>query len=156
MLPGERPSGLRVVEHSIGPIRSVVTSLASGRKPSLRVIRIVRIVVVLHVTRGTRCRRQVVIPVYVALGAGQIRVRASQRKASDGMVELRISPRRGVVADLAGLRYPGLDMVGIGRTLIVLQMAGHTARIGEVIVVVDVALRARRGHVFPGERKASG
>jgi len=155
VLPGERPSGLRVVEHSIGPTRSVVTSLASGREPGLRVIRIVRVVVILHVTRGTRGSCQVVVPVNVTLCAGEICVRSGQWKAGDGVVKLRITPGSCVVANLAGLRYPGLDVIGIGRALIVLQMAGHAACVGEMIVVVDVALRAWRSHVLPGEGKAS-
>ena len=44
-------------------------------------------------------------------------------------------------------------MVRISGALVILQMAGHTGCIGDVVIAVDVALRASRSGVRPGKRK---
>jgi len=46
------------------------------------------------------------------------------------------------VALLAGLRESGRHVVGIGGSLIILQVAGNAGRAGEVVIVVDVAIGA--------------
>jgi len=92
----------------------------------------------------------------VTLRALQRSVRAGQGKAGNRMVELRISPGSRIVANLAGLRYSGFDVIRIGRALVVLHVAGHAGSIFQVVVPVDMALRARSGGVLAREREASG
>jgi len=58
------------------------------------------------------------------------------------MVKGGVQPRRRVVALLAGLREVRRHMVGIRRALIILQVARDTRRVGDVVIVVDVAIRA--------------
>ena len=60
------------------------------------------------------------------------------------------------MALLAGLRESRLHVIRIGRALEILQVATDAGRIraGQVVVVVDVALRALHGGVRPGQREA--
>jgi hypothetical protein len=59
------------------------------------------------------------------------------------------------VALIAALREVRTDMVWIGRSLEVLQMAAHTRVGGQVVIIVDVAVRTltRRDSVHPGQRE---
>lgn len=49
------------------------------------------------------------------------------------------------MALLTGLRESGGHMVGIRRSLIILQMTGDARRAGEVVIVVNVAVGAETG-----------
>ena len=69
------------------------------------------------------------------------------------MIETRIPPVHRAVANLAGLRYSRLQMVRIGGVLVILQVAGHAILIGQFVVPIDMALRARRGGMRPSERE---
>jgi len=73
------------------------------------------------------------------------------------VVELRVRPVAGVVALLAGLREIRSNVIGIGRTLEVLQVAGHAGSAAQVVVIVDVAVGAGawRHRVQTVERKPS-
>ena len=57
------------------------------------------------------------------------------------------------MAVLAGLREPRLYVVGIGRALEIFQVARNASRNRNVVVPVDVALGAWRGHVRAGQRE---
>jgi len=57
------------------------------------------------------------------------------------------------VAVLAGLRESRLNVVGIGRTLEVRQVAGNASRVRQVVVAVEVALGAWGRYVCPGQRE---
>lgn len=70
------------------------------------------------------------------------------------MIETRTSPVHSAVANLTGLRYPRRHMVRIGGALVILQVAGHARRIGQVVVSVDVALRTGRSGMRPSERES--
>ena len=64
-------------------------------------------------------------------------------------------PSRSVVTNLASLRESAGDMVGIRSALEILQVARHARIAGQVVVVIDVAVRAsaRRYSVQSSERE---
>ena len=74
------------------------------------------------------------------------------------MIEGRTRPGGGVVTLLAGLREARRDVIRIGRALEVFQVAGNAGRVraGQVVVVIDVALRALHPGVRAGQREAGG
>lgn len=130
-----------------------MAGVAGRGKSCLGVIGIGGVVVILHVTRGARATSQLVVPIYMALRARQSGVRSGESKTRAGVIETGISPAHGAVANLTGLRYPRLHMVRISGALIILQMAGDTGCIGDVVIAVDVTLRAGRSGVRAGKRK---
>jgi len=67
------------------------------------------------------------------------------------VIETRISPVHSAVANLTGLRYACLPVVRIRGALIILQVAGHASGVGQVVVSVDVALRAGRSSMRTSE-----
>lgn len=81
--PGQRELSFAVIELGVGPGDRVVAELASLRETHLRVRGIVRVVVILQVTRDARRLIQLVIIVDVAIAAGARRngVRSGQRPA---------------------------------------------------------------------------
>ena len=127
---GERKSGAVVVERSVVPVGRVVARVAGLREVRGYVIGIGRALVVLQMAGHARGTVQVVVVVDVAIGtsARWNRVRSSQREACVVVVEGRIHPVGGVVARLTSLREVGLNVVGIGRGLVILQVARHALR----------------------------
>jgi len=105
---------------------------------------------------ASRAVQRVVI-VGVAVGALPRRhgVRARQREAGRGVVKLRVSPKHGVVALLAGRRKSGMRHWG-GRPVVVVLVATDARGGGDVVVVADVAIGALSwGHsVRSGQRKS--
>jgi len=95
---------------------------------------------------------QVVVVVDVALCTLDGRMCAGQREAGSRVIEGRIQPAGCGVALLTGLRESRTDVVRIGRALEILQVAACASRVraGQVVVVVDVALRALHGRMCPG------
>jgi hypothetical protein len=146
---GEDPTGTCMVEGAVAPGTRVVALLASLRESSLYVAGIIRGLIILEVARDTSRvgAGQVVVPVDVALQTRRIYVETSQRPACACMVESSVAPVRGVMALLARLREVGLHVIGIGGSLEVLQMARDARGIGQVVVVVDVALRTGRSRM---------
>ena len=108
---------------------------------------------VLQVTRDAGGVGQVVVPVDVALRALQGHVRSGQGEARLGVIEGGIRPRCGSVASLAGLRHARLYVIRVVRSLIILEVARHTGGISQVVVPVDVTLRALSSHVRSGKRE---
>jgi hypothetical protein len=70
------------------------------------------------------------------------------------VIKLSRLPGRGVVADLASLGKALLRVIRIIRALKIFQVARDARGIGQVVVVVDVALRTRRFSVCPGQGEA--
>ena len=72
------------------------------------------------------------------------------------MVEACRRPSARGVTELARLWEVLLHVIGIRRPLVILQVAGHACRVGEVVIVVDVAIRAlpRRNCVQTGKWEA--
>ena len=71
------------------------------------------------------------------------------------MVKLRRLPCSGVVTSFASLREPRLLVIGVGRALEILQMARNARGGRDVVIVVDVTIRAlpRRDGVRSIQRK---
>ena len=120
-----------------------MAGVTGGGETCRLVVGVRSVVVIRHVTGAASCAGQVVVAVDVALRARERGVLSGEWKPRARVIELPISPRIGVVTILASSRYSGRLVIGIGGALIVLQMAGHTGGIGDVVVAVDVALRAR-------------
>ena len=134
-----------MVEGPVGPQHGVVAKFASRWEARRDVIhggqRVVVIrLVATHAGRGG----DVVIAVDMAIGALSRRhcVRSRQGKTGSRVIEDSIGPQHRVMTLFASLREAGLHVIGIGRSLIVLQVAAHARRSRDVVVAVDVAIRA--------------
>jgi len=135
-----------------------MADFASRRNALLRVIGILRVLVIRHVTRHAAGIGDVVVVVDVAIRALPRRygVLARERKSRLRVIEIRRRPSAGRVADLASRRNALLRVIGILRVLVIRHVTRHAAGIGDVVVVVDVAIRAlsRRYGVLAGQRES--
>ena len=145
-----------MVERRIQPSRRAVARVAGLGKIGRDVIGICRPLEVLQVAGHARCTRQVVIVVDVAIGAHprRHRVQSCQRKSRRRVIELAVGPEHRVVALLAcgrktGMRHRRRRIVVIG------LVATDARRVGDAVVVVDVAIGApsRRHRVRARQRK---
>ncbi len=148
-----------MIELPVGPEQRVVAALASGREPELYVVhRSESGVVILKVTRDASGGRQVVIAVEVAVRANSRRIgmRIRQREAHGSVIEGRRLPGRRRVALLTSLRDSAGNVVRVFSALVIRQVAAHAGRGRDVVIVVDVAVRAnpRRIGVRIRQRKA--
>lgn len=154
----QRKSGSRVIERRRLPRRRVMAGLAGLRESLLRVIRIGRVLIILQVARDTRVRGQVVVVVGVAIRtlARRNRVHPCQREIDAIVIEACRRPPRGGVALSAVLREIRGYVVRVRRALKILQVATHTRRRRQVVIVVDVAIRAlpRRNRVHSRQRES--
>src|SRR5262249_21011316 len=91
--------------------------------------------------------------VLVALLALHACMRPSERKRRFRMVKQRRFPARDSVAHLALLRYPSGSMVGIVRFGVVVQVATHASRAGQLEIAIFVTLIALQIGVSPGQRE---
>ena len=102
---------------------------------------------------------QVVVVVDVAIDALPRRhgMRTGQNESGGGVIELAIGPGHGVVTLLAGRREPGMRDWRCSRVVVRL-MATHARSSGDVVVVVDVAVRTlpRRHRVRTAQREPGG
>ena len=154
----QRPSGCGVIEGAVHPVDSVVALLASCGEVCPDVVnRRLRVVVVILMATDASCVCDVVVIVDVAIGALTRRhgVLSGQREAGLRVVKARRRPTAGGVAHLASLREVLLRVVGIVRSLVVLQVARDARGIGDVVVVIGVAIGAlaRRHGVQAGQRE---
>ena len=69
-------------------------------------------------------------------------MRSGQRETGVVVIESRPRPRGRAVAGLTGLRKSCLHVVRVRGSLKIFQMAGRAGRVCQVVVAVDVALRA--------------
>ena len=162
MRSGQGEAGASVVEFAVGPKHRIVATLACCREMGRHVIhrRSGCVVVGLMATHAGGCG-DVVIPVYVTIQALTRRhgVRSSQGESGAGVVELAVGPKHRVMAALARRREVGSHVVhrSEGRVVVGL-MAAHAGRSGDVVVVIDVTVRAltRRHGVRSAQREPSG
>ncbi len=158
MCVGQYESSAVVVEGPIQPGRCAMALVAGLREVRLHVVRVSCVLIVLQVTVHARATRDVVIAELrvVAIGAlpRRHRVEAGQRKSGRGVVELAICPLHGIVAVLAGRREASVCHRS-GRVVEIGLVARYAGSIGDVVVVVDVAIRAlpRRDRMHSGQRK---
>ena len=120
--------------------------------------RIGRAGIVLLMARVAECAVQRVVVVYVAVRtlARRHGVRSGQREAGAVVVERGIQPGAGAVALVTCLREVRRYVTRIRRSLVLLQVARHASRTGQIVVVVDMAVGTlpRRHAVCPGQRKS--
>ena len=147
-------SGGVVIEGRVRPRGCVVALLTGGGEFRLHVIRVGRPVVILHVAGGARGAGQVVVAIYVTLGALQVGVSGSQRKSNGVVVETRRRPRAGAVAGLTSLREVRLHMVRVGRALEILQVTAHAVCRRAFELIIDVACGAIQGGMHTGKSKS--
>ena len=150
---GQRKAGLRVIELAIGPLNGVMALFAGSREAGVRHRRRGFIEIVL-VARNARGVRDVVVVVDVAIDARPRRDGMGTRQVKAGLrvIELAIAPLNGVMALLAGRRDSGVRHRRRGFVEFVL-VARYASRIGDGVVVVDVAIDTRswRHRVRSGE-----
>ena len=120
--PSERKPGAGMVERGIHPVGGVMAGIARLREIRRDVIRVRRPLIVLQVAAHAGCAVQAVVIVDVAIGAGarRNRVQAGEREPGTVVVKRGIQPSAGAVAGIASLREVRRNVIGIGRSLIVL------------------------------------
>ena len=150
---------LRVIERRVQPVRGAVAVLASGREKLRlrRMPRIRRVVVVGLVAADASRRQRGVVVVDVAIRAHPRRhgVRSRQRKRRVVVIEGRVRPMDSVMAEFAGGRETAMRH-GAGRIVEIRLVARDAERAAELVVIVDVAIRARsrRNGMRSRQRKA--
>lgn len=155
---GKRESRTAVIECRIQPGGCVVALLATLRKVRRNVVRVGRALIVLEVAANASVRRQVVVIVGMTVGTlpRRYRMHSCQGEVRIAVIKRCVRPRSGVMALLTGLREVSRDVVRIIRSLIVLQVAGYTCSAAEVVIVVDMTIRALSGRnrMSTAERKS--
>ena len=158
MQSGERETGAVVIKRGIQPGAGAMALLAGLRKIRVDVVGIGRALEVLQMTGHAGRAGQVVVIVNVAIGAcaRRDRVQAGEREPGGVVIKCGIQPTASGMTLLAGLRKIRVDVVGIGRALEVLQVTGHAGRAGQVVVIVNVTIRARawRDSMQSGKRES--
>ena len=124
-------------------------------------IRTRRTCVIRLVTAVAIGRHRRVVVTQVATGTCHRDVRSGQRKTGVVVIERRRRPSSGAMTDVAQLRESRADVVGIVRSLEVVQVTSDARRAGQVIgtgraVGSVVALIALQRGVCPGQRPAGG
>ena len=132
-----------------------MAALTSGREAALHVVGIRGSLVILEMAIHARAAGQLVVIVHMTLRTLEGGVSASKREAGGSVVENGIVPGNRAVTGLAGLWEPCLRVIGVRGSLVVLQVAGDTLGAGQVVVVVNVTLRALQRRVGPGKRKTN-
>ena len=115
-----------VVEGTVGPEHSIVAGFARGGESRRNVVHRRKCVgVVILVARDASGAGQVVVVVYMAVGTLPRRrsMRACQCEPGTVVVKGRIQPGSRVVARIATLGEVRRDVIRIGRSLIILQVA---------------------------------
>lgn len=143
-----------MIELRARPLCRGVATRTIRREPRGHVVRVGGLVEVFQVAaRAIRWRVGELI-VHVALVAGHIHVRASQRELRRSIVvELCPCPRRSRVAHSASRRKTGCAVIWIHGVVEILEMAAGAVGRDGGIVPAHMALRARHADVRPGQGK---
>jgi len=157
MRAGQRKPGAVVVEVRIQPCGCAVARVAGLGEIPRYVVRVGRALVILQVASHTRGAVQAVVVIDVAVGALPRRygVHAGEGEAGGRVIELAIRPGNGVVTVRARSGEPGV-WHWRGRVGVVGLVATDAGRIGEIVVVVDMAVGTlpRRNGVGTGQGKS--
>ena len=152
---GQRETGGGMVKCRVQPRSRIVALLAALRKIRCHMVRIGGSLIVLQVTAHAGGGGEAVIVSDMAIGALTWRhgVHAGQREFRCIVVKRCVCPQSGVVALLAGLCETCRYVVRICGPLVILQVAAHAGRTGQVEVVVDVTVGTlpRRDRMSGGE-----
>lgn len=140
----QRETGGGVIKRCRLPCRGIVAGLASLRESAGYVVRVGGVLEISQVTSHACGARQAVIVVDVAICALARRnsMRSCQRKARRAVVECRIGPSARGVALSTSLRETGGHMVRVRGALEVLEVTRNAGCIRQVVVVINVAIRA--------------
>jgi hypothetical protein len=150
---GKRKLCLVVVKTCRLPCRRVVADLARRGESRLLVGRIVRALVILHMTARARGTQATKISIQVAALALQLGMGAGEGESGAGVIEHRIRPRCSVVANRTVSGETRLRVIRVRRFLIVLQVARSAIFRDVCVIVVNVTARARHIHVRAGQRE---
>ena len=155
----QRERRVVMVERRIRPHRGVVAQFALLRESRGYVGGIRGVLEIVQMARNASGAAQAVIVVDVAVGAQpwRHRVRTSEREAGCVVIELAVGPQDRVMASLAGSRKSCGDVRHrTDRINIILLVAGNACGVGQVVIVIEMAIRAlpRRSSVRSGERKS--
>ena len=140
-----------VERRSLPGIRGVAGQASRGESRGL-VVRVCCVVVILFVTAITVGWQSRVIVVYMTVGAGHFQVCAGQREFRFVVIEGGWNPRRGAVAQLALLGEARLQVVRILGVVEIGQVAGHASCVRQLVIPVDVTLRAIQRNVRTRQR----
>jgi len=155
--PGELEARGVVVKCRVHPVGSVVTGFAGLREIRAGVIGIRCALEIFQVAVHASGGAQRVVAADVTIRALTRRdgVHSGQGEASGGVIELGIGPLHGVVASLASRRETGVGH-GTERTGEIFLVARVARQAGQVVIVVDVAVRAlaRRNSVAAGQKES--
>ena len=142
MLPRQREARIVVVEGRGRPSGRAVTHLALLWKIHGCMVRVIRALIVLLMAGVAGRRREIKVPVLVALPTLHVRMRTRERKRRLRMVKRCRLPSRRRVAHLALLRNPCRRVIRIVRIVVVGDVASHARRAGQLEITVLVALIA--------------
>lgn len=143
-----------VVERGAGPIRGGVAGSAGLRKAGCCVVGTGGFLEIGQVTSHALLRRSRKHSIDVTLSARHGGMRSSQRESAQAVIERGALPVGGGVTTLAtGGELTGL-VIGIGRAIVVRQVASHALRRHPGEDSVRVALGALDGGVRPGQCEA--
>lgn len=150
---GGEPS---VIENGAQPTCGRMAGGAGRGETSGDVVGIIGSLIVGFVTAVAVGRQSGVVVVYVTVGAGDAGVRTGQRERRVVVIEGRWGPCGGAVADVALLREADRNVIRIGRTLEVFEVAANAGGRGQIVVAVGMALSTLQIGVRSGEREAGG
>lgn len=151
---GEREAAQSVVEGGVSPGDRAVADGAIRGESAADVVGIGGLLKIGHVARRAGCRHRRVAAVHMALRAGHLGMRAAQRPAGHGMVEVHIHPRVGVVAGGTTGGESRRDVVGIAGGGPILGMATQAIHWGALEAAAYVTGGAVQRGVHAGEGKA--
>lgn len=106
-------NGEGMVERCAGPAARNVAGLAGGREAGRHVIRIRNVLILDLMTGIAACRSAPVHAVHMAISAIHLLVCAGERKCGLAVIESRVLPLARVMAELAVLREPCGQVIGI-------------------------------------------